>query len=300
METLAPRGRAEGVEGGLGPAEPSPVGPGGCRPLRRGYPGAMTVSLTPQERPTTRPPRVLSVVNDPTEIERAPAIDWSAWRLTDEDDEGQSPEHSDIVQLLYAILALFLGDARRPGLYVGVDAFFGWVPADPLVRISPDVYVVADPPQPLPKSFQTWRPGHAPPLCAVEVVSEDWRKDYEDLPSKYALLGAHELIVFDPDCARGPVRDASRRALQLYRRGEDGLFVRVEAGPGPVWSRTLEVGFVAVAAAEGPRLRLSYDRDGLDLVPSPTELAAAERARAEAAEAELAALRAELARLRGA
>lgn len=63
--------------------------------------------------------------------------------------------------------------------------------SEPNVRVSPDAYLLDDPPpRPRPRMWQTWRAGHLPPRFALEVASpENWRKDYEDNPPKYSLLG---------------------------------------------------------------------------------------------------------------
>jgi len=77
-------------------------------------------------------------------------------------------------------------------------------------------HVVASlrPPPPWPKMWQTWLPGHKPPHGAVEIVSEDWRKDYEDAPLKYAQLGTRELVIFDPGATVGAERRGQRVPLQ--------------------------------------------------------------------------------------
>lgn len=184
---------------------------------------------------------------------------------------GQSPQHDAIIRRFVAILEQWAQERGWARRHIGSDAFFGWVAAEPLVRVSPDVYVVDDPPQPLPDSFQTWLPGHRPPRFALEVVSDDWQKDYREVPQKYAQLGTAELAIFD-SVALEPKHAKHRVALQVFRRGADGAFVQVEGGAGPVWSEQLGC-WMAVRRDNGVWLRLARDEAGTQLVPTPSEQA---------------------------
>ena len=228
-----------------------------------------------------RPPRVLTLVRDPDPEEVGAAIDWSGWYLFEEDDVGQSPEQDDVVNELASALCEHLLPTGDPSVRVGRDAFFAWIRDEPNVRVSPDVYVLDDPPPPpWPKMWETWRAGHRAPRFALEVVSDDWREDYEESPAKYALLGATELVIFDPPAARGAVR-APRVPITVYRREDDGSFVRTYAGDGP--ARLESIGAWAVARPEGGVgwLRLARDAEGNDIVPTASERAEREARRAE-------------------
>jgi hypothetical protein len=182
--------------------------------------------------------------------------------------------------------------------------------------------------------ISTWLPGHRAPRFATEIVSEEWRKDYDDGPQKYAQLGARELVIFDPDAASGQSRHPERVPLQIYRRTLDGAFARVYVGRGPTPSAELGAFLVIAFEASVPRLRLARDPGGIQLVPTTHEAREAaegerererqgreaaegerererqareaaegererERQAREAAEGEIAVLRAELARLKG-
>jgi len=240
-----------------------------------------------------RPPTVLTVVRD---AELAAPIDWSPWYLTDEEDMGQSPEQTQIIDELKSSIRQLLRERGERERFVDSDAFFGWMQAEPLVRVSPDVYLLErEPPDPLPRSFQTWRDGHAPPRLAVEIVSEDWQKDYVQGPAKYAQLGVDELVVFDPGVAAGRVEEEGRVTLQAFRRTADGLFVWSYAGDGPLACESLDAWLVVRMGPKGPRLRVARDPSGTDLVPTAEEAAEheGERADREARRAEQEARRAE-------
>ncbi|MCC7541553.1 MAG: Uma2 family endonuclease, partial [Deltaproteobacteria bacterium] len=228
-----------------------------------------------------RSPRVLGVVSDPDPELLAPHVDWSRWYLTDEEDVGESAEQHDVVVELESSLRVLARERGWTGVYIGADQFFAWIREEPLVRVSPDVYVIdVSPEPPSPASWQTWLPGVPPPRFAVEIVSEDWGKDYEDNPPKYAMLGSRELVVFDPDAAAARVRSDVRVALQVWRRTPEGGFVRVYAGRGPARSQEIDADLVVTATGSSPRLRLSRPIEAT-LVPTEGELAARALARAE-------------------
>ncbi|MBI4615083.1 MAG: Uma2 family endonuclease [Planctomycetes bacterium] len=231
----------------------------------------------------SRPPYTATVVRDRADEFSTP-VDWSSWYLTDEEDMGQSPEQDEIVQVFTSVLRQ-VGRELEWGkrVLIGNDAFFAWLPEHPLVRVSPDIYLLFDPPPPpLPASWQTWLHGHRPPALAVEIVSGDeWKKDYEEGPEKYAQLGASELLIFDP--AAMLEEGGDRLRLQVYQRTDDGLFVRQYAGPGTAALKTLNLYALACRTPAGPRLRLARDREGIELVPTAEEAQdAAEAARQEA------------------
>ncbi|HEU4409491.1 MAG TPA: hypothetical protein VFS43_29810, partial [Polyangiaceae bacterium] len=130
------------------------------------------------------------------------------------------------------------------------------------------------------RSVRTWRPGHAPPKVALEVVSKNHpTKDYRLAPAKYDASGTGELWVFDPLLA-GPREGGGPHLLQLWARGPGGRLERAYAGAGPVRSPFFGA-WLVVVDEEGPRLRLSDDPQGRQLWPTPQE---AERAAKEAAE----------------
>jgi Uma2 family endonuclease len=212
-------------------------------------------------------------VRDPEPGEIGARIDWSGWYLTWEEDVGQGPEHDDVVDVFSSSLKEHLHEGEAQRVRVGRDAFFAWLEAEPNVRVSPDVYVLDDPPEPpWPRMWETWRDGHAPPRLALEVVSDEWKKDYEEAPEKYSMLGAGELVVFDPEKARG-VGSESRVPLQIYRREPDGSFVRTYKGSGPARVESVDAWVVSKPKGGVGLLRLCRDPLGADIVPTSEERA---------------------------
>ena len=203
---------------------------------------------------------------------RPPEGGWAAWYLRDEDDVGEGTEQGITVRTLLSALRELARERGWARTLVAGDQFFAWVEHEPLVRISPDVYLLDDPPaQPYPGMWRTWLPGQAAPRFAVEVVSEDWAKDYVHAPRKYEQLGTRELVVFDPEAGRR----RGRVALQLFRRNPDGALVRLAAGDAPVHSRELDAWLVVQREPGGARLRIARDPAGRELVATTEERAQA-------------------------
>jgi Uma2 family endonuclease len=225
------------------------------------------------------------VIRDPAPEDVGARVDWSAWYLTDEQDMGESVEQTQINRAVLSSLDELAPARGWSNTLWSSDNFFAWIREEPLVRVSPDVYLLDDPPPPPhPKMWQTWLPGHKPPRWALEVVSEDWKKDYEEAPLKYAQLGTRELVIFDPEIALSAERRGPRVALQVYRRDADGAFVRVYAGEGPAPSEELDAFLLVKRDGGVVRLRIALDSSGKELVPTSEEAkqAAETRARSEA------------------
>lgn len=214
-------------------------------------------------------------------------IDWSSWYLTDEEDMGQAGEQGRIIKIMMSSLDRWAEERGWTHVLVGADQFFAWVRDEPLVRVSPDIYLLDDAPErTLPDSWQTWLPAHRPPRFAIEVVSRDKKKDYEDAPLKYDLLGTSELVIFDPRAVLRPM-SPRRVPLQLYRRDAKGAFLRVYEGPGPTYSVELDAYLVTRREGDKARLRMARDTAGQDLVPTEAEHGRAEaQARRKAEEAQ--------------
>jgi hypothetical protein len=140
------------------------------------------------------------------------------------------------------------------------------------------------------------------PSFALEVVSQDWEKDYGEAVERYAALGVPELLMFDPGWDEHP--DGMRWQV-LRRVGRRGL-VRVEATRGDrVRSKALACWLRAVGSGQEVRVRIATGKHGDDIVPTAEEAErvakeaerAAKEAERVAKEAERAAKEAALARI---
>ncbi len=230
------------------------------------------------------------------------------WTLPEEPVPESQP-HDRVLDLIKAILLCWVARTGRSA-QVARNLAVRWDETRPNVGVDPDLCVISPrtPEGDDLTSLCTWKPGHRPPVIALEVVSESKPgKDYVSAPERYAASGTGELWIFDPKLA-GPVSHGGPHRLQVWRRSADGAFERVYAGEGPAYSAQADAWLFAVD--EGRRLRVADDREGTSWWPSAVEaeraaneaalqVAAAERAAKEAALARLAELEAELRRRGG-
>lgn len=216
----------------------------------------------------------------------------SGWELS-EDLMPESVLHDQAVETLKALLAAWAARAGHGALVVR-NLAVRWDESEPRIGVDPDVCVLMPPPPSEGgdlRSVRTWVDGHAPPILAIEVVSEtNPHKDYTIAPDKYAASGTGELWVFDPLLA-GPTTHGGPFRLQVWQRQADGDFTRIYAGPGPAFSPRL--GAHLIATDEGRRLRVGDDPGASRLWLTGEE---AERAAKEAALARIAELEASIAR----
>jgi hypothetical protein len=195
-----------------------------------------------------------------------------------EDEMGEGLLQKLIVVLLLPLVRRFL-EERGVRALVGGNQFIYWVQHEPTSSIAPDLYVLpgVDPDLAI-GSWKTWETGVVPSFV-LEIVSEDLRKDYEDVPRRCAKLGVRELMIFDPDWERHP----DRRRWQVYRRHERGPLAVVEStNDATVRSEVLGAWLASVGTGDATRLRVALDAHGRTLFPTDAERAAAEAKRATA------------------
>jgi len=183
-----------------------------------------------------------------------------------------------IVELLRPLLEWWLNVCRGVVAFVGADQFIYWRQYDPQATIAPDLYVIPGvDPSAQPKSWKLWIDKVVPSL-ALEVVSDEWEKDYRDIPGKYDQIGVRELVVFDPDWEA----DAERLRWQVYRRvGRRGLVPVEVTDKDRVKLTSLGCWLRAVGAGKDLRLRIGEGPAGEALVPTAEERERAERAAKE-------------------
>ena len=223
-----------------------------------------------------------------------------------DDGVGEDLLQRLIAEVLRPLIAALLA-SRGDKALVGADQFIYWKQFAPTKSVAPDVYVLPGvAPNQRVRSWKVWETGIVPSF-ALEIVSDDHRKDADDSPRRYDELGVAELVIFDPDYEAR--RDGIR--FRTYRRlPKRGLVLFEATNQDRVKSKVLGCWLCAVGDGDETRLRLGLGPRGDDLLATDTERATAEaeRATAEAeradaeraarqrAEAELAKLRAELAR----
>jgi Uma2 family endonuclease len=187
---------------------------------------------------------------------------------------------------------------KRQDVRVGGNDFLYWEEGNPKARISPDCYVIFGVQKKARPNFKAWEEGEHLPSVVFEFTSKKTR--HEDVRKKRPLyeqvLKVSEYFQFDP------TGDYLKPRLQGLRL-RDGVYEAIPLVNDRMVSEQLGLELVL----EGERLRF-WDPVKGEWLLSAAELAAARAAeiearefaerRAEAAETELARLRAELDALR--
>lgn len=193
--------------------------------------------------------------------------------------------------------------AQRP-LFCCSDQFWYYREGDPKSSVAPDVYVLAGiHPDTVGGSWKLWELHHAP-LFALEIVSQDVDKDYDEAPKAYEHTAVRELVIFDPEAPRvSPTRGSRERfRWQLWRRNEEHRWQReVATNDDRVQSVELCCWLRLVGSGDKRLLRIGVGLNGDELFLTEDEAArqATEqerRAREELAE-KVRALEAQLAAL---
>ena len=215
------------------------------------------------------------------------SVDWSPWYLTEEEDMGQSVEQGELIDVLGSSLKVLSEEKGWSPIYIAGDNFFAWVEGEPYVQVSPDIYLldmVPPPDQPLPRRFEVWRE-HIPPRFALEIVSTDWRKDYDINPARYDHLGVSELVLADSEAVKRDLSGKGRAPFVVYRRNASDRMELAYMGDGPVFCVEIDSYLIFHSSSpERPRVRISRNAAGNDIVPTLTEKAAAAEQRAASAE----------------
>jgi hypothetical protein len=144
------------------------------------------------------------------------------------DHMGEPEVQFHIAVRLVPLLVSWLAQ-RGVRARVGGNQFWYRVEGDARACRAPDVYLVEGvAPDARDRGvWKTWE-GHSPAF-ALEVVSDDRKKDYTDAPADYDAMGTRELVLFDPSATP---RSRKRLRWQVFRRVRGHGFVRVFAGNG--------------------------------------------------------------------
>ncbi len=210
------------------------------------------------------------------------------------DNMGEHELQRLIMEVLRPLVEAWLRAQGRVA-HAGADTFMYYVEGDPTQRLAPDVYVLEGVPQErVVSSWKLWELD-AGPAFALEVVSGDVLKDYEDAPALHGHIGTQELILFDPEATPASKR---RHRWTVYRRGPAGFRFVEETHGDRVRSDVLGCFLRAVGDGTEMRARLAIDPRGDELVPTAREECARAEAERARAEAEIARLRDELEELR--
>jgi hypothetical protein len=214
----------------------------------------------------------------------------------DEEPVGETRRHLDIRTALYLVMK----NAFAASATLGSDQFVYWDRSDPRRCVCPDVFVKLGVPDAHFDVWSTWERGTLD--IAVEIRGDNDREPraWEEKLDRYRAAGIRELVSFDDQDEERPIRIWDHVDGDLVERAPDDASLLSCQALG-LWWTTVHDGAVRT-------LRLARDREGRDLLPTPTEAAvrkvreelAAERKLREERDAEIERLKAELSRIKGA
>ena len=210
------------------------------------------------------------------------------------DDMGEGELQLLMRELLRPLLARLLAE-RGEVAHVGSNQFIYWVQFAPTRSIAPDLYVLPGIPQSrVEKVWKLWDEEVVPSFC-LEIVSNDFEKDYVTIPAACAEIGVSEVVVFDPEPGVG----GERITWQVFRRRKSGRLERVvRTNHETIRSEQLGCWLTVVGRGSEQRIRIARDANGRDLYPTDVEDAKDARDALRAETAARATLEAEVKRLR--
>jgi Uma2 family endonuclease len=250
----------------------------------------------------------------------------------DTDGEGMPEGDAQLNYVAYSILALRRYFKDAPDVYVSGNLFIYYEKGKPSASVAPDLFVIFGVDKRFRFSYMLWREGKLPDI-AVEITSKATKaKDKRDKLALYQRLGVREYFQYDP------TGEYLHPPLRGYRLNDQGRYQELPGQWRPDGILALESTVLALELhLDGERLRMfdpargdylrSYDEAEEQLAAEQRARQHAEQARQHAetraseelrarqhaetraseelrarqhAEAEVAALRAELERLRSA
>ena len=115
---------------------------------------------------------------------------------TVEDLMGETSIHADLVRYLMLVLAwLFRG--QRCAIYENLN--FYQTPNPREYPLAPDIAVIKGVDSRHLRSWKVGKTGPAPHVVFEIASEETWKKEVEEKPLRYALMGVEEYFFYDPD-----------------------------------------------------------------------------------------------------
>src|SRR5713226_4464018 len=196
-----------------------------------------------------------------------------------EDLLGETSFHASLVRYLMQVLE-WLYRGQTCAIYENLN--FYQTPNPREYPLAPDIALIKGV---AARHLRSWKIGKTRPAPQVvfEIASEEtWKKDVEEKPLKYALMGVEEYYFYDPDESATPGwKHSSQRLMGWHYNKASGAITELTLDvQGRLWSPQLD----SFLVPDGLYLRL-YDRYGqMRLTQAEAE---AEARRAEARRAEV-------------
>jgi len=154
-----------------------------------------------------------------------------------EDLMGETSIHAELVRYLMLVLTrLFRG--QRCALYENLN--FYQTPNPREYPLAPDIAVIKGVDYRHLRSWKVGKTGPAPQVVFEIASEETWKKDVEEKPLKYALMGVEEYFFYYPDDA--PTWKHSQRRLigWQFNKATGAITEMTPDREGRLWSQHLE------------------------------------------------------------
>jgi|SRR5216684_2806673 len=197
-----------------------------------------------------------------------------------EDLMGETSFHASLSRYLMQVLE-WLYRGQTCAIYENLNFYQTQNPRE--YPLAPDIALIKGAEARHLRSWKIGKTGPAPQVVFEIASEETWKKDVEEKPLKYALMGVEEYYFYDPDESATPGWKHSPQRLMgwHYQKPRGAITEMTPDAQGRLWSPHLE----SFLVPEGELLRL-YDRNGhLRLTQAETETRRAEN-EAEARRAE--------------
>jgi len=168
--------------------------------------------------------------------------------------------HFRIRQLLIEILQQEFGQS----VLLGSDQFVYWDAHDPKKNLSPDVMLRRNTPHEDLGNWKVWERGA--PHIAVEIISpsDASERAWKEKLARYNHVGVQELVRFDPN--------DDKRPLRIWQFVEHKLVERAFKSKAKARSLVLDLWWVVMIDKQGQKwLRLSRDPFGREMLQTRSE-----------------------------
>ena len=150
------------------------------------------------------------------------------------DDQPMAESEFQLVPMLYVLTVLRTHFRHREDVYVGGDMFVYYEEGNPGAVVAPDVFVVIGAPKRAehPRdTYKLWEEPKGPDFVLEVLSSSTWKADLGPKRALYASLGVAEYWLFDP--TREHLLSPPLRGLRLVGRRYRDLPVLQESENAP-------------------------------------------------------------------
>src|SRR5712691_1098900 len=170
-----------------------------------------------------------------------------------EDLRGETSFHASLVRYLMQVLE-WLYRGQRCAIYENLNFYQTQNPRE--YPLAPDIALIQGVAARHLRSWKVGRTGPAPQVVFEVASEETWKKDVEEKPLKYALMGVEEYYFYDPDESASPGwKHAPQRLMGWHYQKASGAITELASdAQGRLWSPHLE----SFLVPDGLYLRL-YD-----------------------------------------